>query len=117
MPGVRVQHPTARSVRCTVVESNNPYRQPYTCTPPQMGGCGGVHLFKTHHLNLDAAGAAIVSEAVYQRIRAVLVLQGFTTTGEVAKPPTLGIGLRPPERWDSGAWGDIPILRLNEEPI
>ena len=114
MPGVRIQHPTARDVRCTVVEAKNPYREPYTCTPPDLGGCGSVHLFKTHHINLDAAGAAIVSETVYQRVRVALEAQGFTTTGEVAKPPTIVIGMRP---GGPGAWGDIPILRLNEEPV
>ncbi len=112
MPGVRIQHPTQHDVRCTVVEATNPYREPYTCTPPSLGGCGSVHLFKTHHINLDAAGSAIVSETVYQRCKAVLEAAGFTTTGEVAKPPTLGIGIGT----GPGAWGDIPILRLNEEP-
>lgn len=111
MPGVRIQHPTARECRVTVVESRNPYRQPYTCTPPDLGGCGSVHQFKTHHINLDAAGAGIVSETVYERIRPVLERQGFTTS-QVAKPPAIGIGIGS----GPGAWGAIPILRLNEEP-
>ncbi len=112
MPGVRIQHPTQRDTRMTVVESANPYTVPYQCTPPQLGGCGTVHLFKTHHINLDAAGSAIVSETVYERIKAVLDAQGVTTTGQVKKPPTIGIGVG----GGPGAWGDIPILRLNEEP-
>lgn len=111
MPGVRIQHPTARDCRLTVVERANPYTAPYTCTAPDLGGCGATHLFKTHHINLDAAGAGIVSETVYQRIKPVLDVAGVTTSW-VAKPPTIGIGLRP----GAGQWGDIPILRANEEP-
>jgi hypothetical protein len=114
MPGVRIQHPNHRDTRVTVVEGGNPYTQPYTCTPPDLGGCGSVHLFKTHHINLDAAGSAIVSETVYERTRVALEGFGFTTTGEVAKPPTIVIGMKP---GGPGAWGDIPILRANEEPI
>jgi hypothetical protein len=108
MPGIRVQHPTETNVRYTVVEPNVPYGLPYQCTPPDMGGCGAVHLFKTHHLNLDAAGACIVSTGVYERIKDRLALDGFSTTGEVKKPPKLGIGM---SRKKQGAWGDITIVR------
>lgn len=108
MPGVRVQHPTARSVRYTVVEPTVPYRQPYRCTAPALGGCGAVHLFKTHHLNLDESGAAIVSMGVLARIRDRLVLDGFAIVNEVARPPAIGIGVA---RDGPGAWGDIPIIR------
>ena len=110
MAGIRIQHPTARSCRFTVVEQANPYREPYTCTPPEFGGCGSVHLFKTHHLNLDETGAAIVGDVLYHRIRPVLELNGFRETNVVAKPPALGVGLGP-RRDGSGAWGDIPIIR------
>lgn len=110
MPGVRVQHPVARSCRFTVVEKDNPYREPYTCTPPEFGGCGSVHLFKTHHLNLDDTGAAIVGQELYERIRPLLVVNGFTEANVVAKPPTLGIGLAPAVA-GRGAWGDMPIIR------
>lgn len=109
MAGVRIQHPTARSARFTVVESDRPYRAPYTCTPPEFGGCGVVHQFKTHHLNLDATGAAIVGAVLYRRIRHLLVLNGFVETNEVRKPPTLGIGVASPIP-GSGAWGAIPII-------
>lgn len=112
MPGVRIQHPTARDCRMTVVEKANPYRQPYTCTPPDLGGCGSVHLFKTHHINLDGTGAGIVSQTVYDRIKPILDAQGVATSGEVANPPTIGIGLGT----GAGAWGSIPILQLNKEP-
>lgn len=115
MPGIRVQHPTQKSVRYTVVEPNVPYPVPYQCTPPDMGGCGSVHLFKTHHLNLDATGSVIVSTGVYDRIKDRLALDGFVTANEVPQPPTLGIGM---SRDGSGVWGDIPIVRSphSEEP-
>jgi hypothetical protein len=109
MAGIRVQHPTQKNVRYTVVEPNVPYPEPYTCTPPEFGGCGSVHLFKTHHLNLDDTGAVIVSTGVYDRIKDRLALDGFTTANEVKKPPALGIGME--SRNGNGAWGDIQIVR------
>lgn len=116
MPGIRVQHTTARSCRYTVVDSAVPYPVPFVCTPPALGGCGSTHLFKTHHLNLDETGAVIVSSGVFERIKARLVLDGFRVTNEVERPPTIGIGLASGK---PGAWGDIPIIRSpsNAEPI
>lgn len=114
MAGVRVQHPTARNVRFNVVESDRPYPSgPQQCTPPEFGGCGATHIFKTHHLNLDETGAAIVGDVLYERIKGHLVLAGFIETNIVPKPPTLGIGLGPAEP-GTGAWGNIPIIRPQE---
>ena len=113
MPGIRVQHPTARSVRYTVVDSKVPYPVPYVCTPPALGGCGSTHQFKTHHLNLDETGSAIVSEGVFERIRDRLKLDGFSAYTEVAQPPAIGVGLNPAK---AGAWGDIPILASPSNP-
>jgi hypothetical protein len=109
MAGVRVQHPTAQSVRFTIVENDRPYPMPYTCTPPEFGGCGIVHIFKTHHLNLDGTGAVIVGDALYGKLRHLLSLNGFAETNEVPKPPTimLGLGAAVP---GSGAWGAIPVI-------
>lgn len=107
MPGIRIQHPRARNARYVVVESANPYPVPYQCTAPEMGGCGGVHLFKTHHINLDETGAGIVSPVVFERIRGRLILDGFSVGQEVAKPPAIGVGLGV----GPGRWGNIPILR------
>lgn len=109
MAGVRVQHPTARNVRFTIVEQNRPYREPYHCTPPEIGGCGSVHLFKTHHLNLDGVGAAIIGDVLYEKIKHLLALNGFVETNIVKKPPALGIGMAQfvPGR---GQWGNIPII-------
>jgi len=95
MPGVRVQHPTEANVRYTVVEPNIPYPEPYQCTPPEFGGCGSLHLFKTHHLNLDETGAAIVSTVVFDRIKPILQKDGFSIGVEVKKPPKIGIGMTP----------------------
>lgn len=108
MPGIRVQHPTQKNVRYTVVEPNIPYPVPYQCTPPEFGGCGSVHLFKTHHLNLDETGACIVSTGVYERIKDRLALDGYTTTNEVQKPPKIGIGMSADKR---GMTPDIKIVR------
>jgi hypothetical protein len=109
MAGVRIQHPTVRNARFTVVEAI-PYPTPYQCTPPEFGGCGSVHEFKTHHLNLDEAGAVIVGDVLYQKIRHLLVQNGFVETNVVKKPPTLGVGLGP-RTPGKGAWGNIPIIR------
>lgn len=108
MAGIRVQHPTQKNVRYVVVEPNIPYQEPYQCTPPEFGGCGGVHLFKTHHLNLDDNGAVILSQGVYDRIKERLALDGFTTVNEVKKPPALGIGMNPRK---AGAWKGIEIVQ------
>lgn len=110
MAGVRVQHATARNARFTIVENDRPYPVPYVCTPPEFGGCGSTHLFKTHHLNVGEDGAAIVGDALYQKIKHLLVLNGFSETNVVKKPPTMGVGMG---KFDpgSGAWGNIPIIK------
>jgi len=97
LSGIRVQHPLARNVRYTVVEPDVPYREPYHCTAPEFGGCGSTHLFKTHHLNIDETGAAIISEGVFQRISGRIALDGFVVANEVPKPPliTIGMGVGP----------------------
>lgn len=107
MPGIRIQHPTERNVRYTVVEPNIPYGLPYQCTPPEFGGCGSTHLFKTTHLNLDETGAVIVSTGVYDRLKERLAQDGFTVTNEVKKPPRIGIGMTP----GKGMTPDIKIVR------
>lgn len=113
MAGVRVQHPTQRNVRFTIVEPDRPYPVPYQCTPPEFGGCGSVHTFKTHHLNLDETGSAIVGDVLYEKIKQHLVLNGFVETNTVERPPALGLGLGPRQE-GSGAWGNIPIIRAEE---
>jgi hypothetical protein len=109
MPGIRLQHPTARSARYTVVEPEVPYTSTFTCTPPELGGCGGTHLFKTHHLNLDSEGNVIVSTGVYARIKDRLALDGFILGNEVAKPPPIGLSM---DASGLNTWGQshIPII-------
>jgi hypothetical protein len=109
MAGVRIHHAVARNCRFTVVEGDKPYPIPYVCTPPEFGGCGSTHLFKTHHLNLDENGAVILGDVLYQRLRALLALNGFAESNIVAHPPTLGIGLSQPVP-GRGQWGNIPII-------
>jgi hypothetical protein len=114
MPGVRVQHPTARNVRYTVEELNTFYPPPgYLCTPPELGGCGRLHERKAHHLNLDETGAAIISAGVIARIGARLALDGFSVTNVVADPPAIGVGLNPNA---PGATPGIEIIRSPSDP-
>ncbi len=113
MAGVRVQHPTQRGVRFTVVEDDRPYPQPFQCTPPEFGGCGRVHLFKTHHLNLDDVGAVIVGDKLFEKIAGHLAIYGFVVANEVAKPPTIGLSLGP-QRAGTGTWGNIEIVHGKE---
>jgi hypothetical protein len=103
MPGVRVQHPTARLVRYTVIDGSIPYPEPFVCSPPALGGCGGTHLFKAHHLNLDDVGACIVSVGVFERIKGRLIADGFTLATEIKDPPPLAVGRADPVR-------AVPIL-------
>lgn len=111
MAGVRVQHPTARNCRFTISEPDHPYPSgPYQCTPPEYGGCGQVHIFKTHHLNLDDTGAAIVGDQLFKLAKAHLIANGFVETNIVKNPPPIGIGLGP-QTEGRGPWGNIPIVR------
>jgi hypothetical protein len=107
--GIRVQHESATNCRFTIVENDRPYPTPYQCTPPEFGGCGIVHMFKTHHLNLDDSGAAIVNDMLYQKIKHLLALNGFRETNKVKKPPTMGVGIGK-QTPGSGAWGNMPIM-------
>lgn len=109
MAGVRVIHPTQRNVRFTLTDPDVPYQQPRQCSPPEFGGCGQVHTHKTHHLNLDENGAAIVERELYKKIRPHLIAFGFEESNVVRKPPALAIGLG--ERLEGrGQWGNIPIV-------
>jgi hypothetical protein len=112
--GVRVQHPQHKNARYTIVDGTRPYPTPYQCTPPEFGGCGGVHLFKTHHLTLDETGSAILAKDLYQKIKHLLVAEGFTEVNTVRKPPAVGIGVKHP-REGTGQWGNIPIIRGKEQ--
>jgi hypothetical protein len=110
MAGVRIQHPTARNVRFTVSEPDHPYPGgPYQCTPPEFGGCGQVHVFKTHHVNLDETGSAIVGDVLWQKAQAYFLAYGFVETNIVEHPPTMGIGMGPAVE-GTGQWGNIPIV-------
>jgi hypothetical protein len=114
MAGIRMTHPVAVSCRYTIVDRSVPYTIPYQCTPPELGGCGDTHLWKTHHLNVDAVGAVIVSKGVYDRVKSQLTAAGFAVANEVKEPPTIGIGMGD---WDRTAWGSesIPIIRSRDQ--
>lgn len=85
MPGVRIQHPTERSVAYTLADGARSYPEPWTCPPPPMG-CGSTHLFKTYHFRLDETGAAIVSEQIVERLKRIPG-QPFMFVNEVTRPP------------------------------
>jgi len=83
--GIRVQHMTARNTRFSVVEPL-PYEKPYVCKK-----CRTTHDFKTHHLDLDETGAAIVAPGVFERIRGTLATNGFRLANTVERPPAIHI--------------------------
>lgn len=110
MSGIRLQHPMARNVRFTMSEPDHPYPSgPYHCTPPEFGGCGQIHIFKTHHLNIDETGSTIIGDVLFEKVKIHLFAFGFTIANEVLNPPTLGIGLAAAVE-GRGAWGNIPIV-------
>jgi len=113
MPGVRVHHLTVRNARFTVVENDRPYSQPLQCAAPEFGGCGSVHTFKTHHLNVDDTGSVIVGDKLFEKIRELLAANDFVIANEVKRPPTLGIGLGQ-QVAGAGAWGNIQIIHGQE---
>jgi len=115
MAGVRLTHPTARNVRFTMSEPDHPYPSgPYQCTPPEFGGCGQVHVFKTHHLNIDDTGSTIIGDVLFEKVKAHLFAYGFAVDSEVKKPPSIGIGLGPKIE-GLGQWGNIPIIQAGGE--
>ncbi len=83
---MRVQHATARNTRFSVVEPIA-YEKPYVCPK-----CRTTHEFKTHHLDLDETGSAIVSHGVFDRLKGILELNGFRVANLVRKPPTITVG-------------------------
>ena len=88
MPGVRLRHPTARGGVYLVEDLGRPYGQPLYCS-----ACSSalksevVHHVKTYHLALDGEGTVIVSEGIYDRIKAIPALGGLELMNEVAEPP------------------------------
>lgn len=85
MPGVRIQHPSARSTTFTIVDASRPYRTPWACPPPPIG-CARTHGFKTYHIRLDEVGSAIVAPEILDRLRRIPG-QPFRVTNDVAEPP------------------------------
>jgi len=92
-------------------EPDRPYPSgPYQCTPPEFGGCGQVHIFKTHHLNIDDTGSCIIGDVLFEKVKGYLFAYGFVIANVVQKPPTIGIALGP--RLNRvGTLGNIPIVR------
>lgn len=107
MSGIRIQHPTARSMTFTISDVSRPYRAAMHCGAPvvvrgELRICGRVHVHKTYHLNLDETGAVIVSTEIVERLRRIPG-QPFVVANVVAEPPSqtirvplLGILVRAP---------------------
>lgn len=90
MPGVRIQHPRARSTTLTLA-SSRPLREPLACgarmvVRGELRPCARTHVTKTYHLTLDEVGATIVSAEVWAMLQLVQG-QPFVVANEVARPP------------------------------
>lgn len=86
MAGVRISHPSETSCTYTLVDARRPYRSPFACPV-----CLRTHEFKTYHITLDALGFAIVSPAVWHRLKGIGG-QPFAVANEVAAPPPQVVG-------------------------
>lgn len=91
MPGVRIQHPRARSVTFTLADAARPLRGPLACgarivVAGELRPCARTHTVKTYHLNLDETGATIVSAEVWAMLQRIPG-QPFAVANEVARPP------------------------------
>ena len=115
VPGVRITHPTQRNVRFTVTDPKVRYEIPFQCTQPLLGGCGQVHIFKTHHFNLDETGSVIVEKVLFEKLKSYLVAFGFTVANDVAKPPPQDLGLHMGPVRLVGSQSHIPIVRGEEQ--
>jgi hypothetical protein len=102
-------------VRFTVTDPKVRYGIPFQCTEPLLGGCGQVHLFKTHHFNLDETGSVIVEKVLFKKLEGYLYAYGFTILNDVPKPPpqVLGMGMGPVRL--VGNQHHIPIVRAEEQ--
>lgn len=93
MAGIRIQHPTERSVTFTIADQRRPYRGgPLACSVSiyvagQLAPCARTHTFKTYHLNLDETGAVIVSETIWERVGPQFSAAGFRVANAVENPP------------------------------
>ena len=90
MAGVRIQHPTARSVTLTLA-SSRPLRGSLACQAQivvrgELRPCARIHTVKTYHLNLDQTGAVIVSAEVWDMLQRI-PSNTFRVANEVARPP------------------------------
>lgn len=108
MAGIRIQHPTARNATFTVVDGRRPYRSAIVChasivVDGEIRPCARTHVQKTYHLNLDDAGATIVSTTIWERIRRHLSRAGFRLANVVEAPPAQTVS--------------VPALRILTRPI
>ena len=83
MPGIMIQHKTARSSVHVVPVLAKPVLDPETCPT-----CNIVHPVHSIHLWLDDAGKVLVSEGVLEDLKTTGMLD-IDIVGHVEKPPTL----------------------------
>lgn len=107
MRGVRIQHPTERDCMFTLVDAQRPYVRALLCP-----ACGATHTFKTYHFRLDAAGSAIVSAEIVERLKRLPLQGGFEIANEVATPPPQLVGF-------GGSLARVPVVAHPDlkEPI
>jgi predicted RNA-binding Zn-ribbon protein involved in translation (DUF1610 family) len=84
---VRIHHPTLRNCIFTVAEPARTYETPFPCPM-----CGISHVYKTHHLVLDANGDTVVSQEILQLFEEGGVVKQAKATKEVIPRPVV-IGL------------------------
>lgn len=102
--GIRLYHPTIRSSIYLVEQRERPYRIPFHCStccvfiqkgmPHTLNyfSCGGSHLNKTYHLQIDDAGRVIVSKEIFQRLLKMEDMAGFLVDDEILNPPDQVLG-------------------------
>lgn len=93
--GVRLHHPTFRSLTYVVEDPKRPYRGgPLECAPCSLSmGRRIEHVGKAYHLALDAEGDVIVSPEIAARIRQIPTNAGLEISNPVAEPPEIVLSM------------------------
>ncbi len=91
MAGVRIQHRKMRG-GMALVQDSRPVPS-YVCPRCiQIAPSYATHTMKTHHIDIDSDGYAIVSVRVWNRLQGLFRNAGFRFQNFVQDPPPLSIG-------------------------
>ena len=100
MGGVRLHHPTLRSVIFTITNFAVPLKAPMFCWSCSGGAEGDpatpravVHTHKTFHLNIDAVGDVVVAEPIVEMMQRTGLLEELTAMKGIARPEKQVIAL------------------------